>query len=398
MGKDPHFSATHTPAGWNFDYSGLSEHNGILYHASKFDRKAIEEGGLPRGPYLIFDGNRLETDSYGQIPLFVGRDSVRSGIFPGAVQHNPLKAIEFGESMGLTERNVPHLKSVNIPAEQPSVSAIAEEFRRSVILRADDAGGKIGLLLSGGVDSSAIAAVLVKGGYDFTAFCVSAGAIPYGKEERRDITAARRLSKSLGFDLEEVVLDRDEVREAIPAIYGIIGMKEYLNSTPVYLPVITALSITYYFALRAARKCGCTDVFSGIGSEEIFAGFVDRTGDDLNEQVVRRTATIYHRDLWRDFSLASAFSLRFSYPFLDDPFVRLALSVGAENKVRDGHKKYIWRKAAESLGVPPENAWRRNKATQYGSGADRVLERIVRDSGERYRIKYLEGVLDRQKI
>jgi len=389
------FSAFITTEGWTFSHSGLSEHNGRLYSIRDFDIEAIEDEKELRGPYLVFDGERLETDLYGQIPLFVRRDAVKSGIFSGAHQLNPLKSVEFVDGPCFAERNAPHLKSVKIPARQPSASDIADEFRRAVVLRAEEERGKIGLLLSGGVDSSAIATILAHEGYDFTAFCVSAGEIPYGKEERRDITAARELSKKLGFDLAEIVLDIDKTEAAIPEIYRIIDMKEYLNSTPVYLPVITALSITYYFALEAARRCGCTDVFSGIGSEEIFAGFVDRTGEDLNEQVVKRTATIYHRDLWRDYSLASRFSLRFSYPFLDNEVVKLALSIDVENKVMGGHKKYIWRRAAEILGVPPENAWRQNRATQYGSGADRILERIVRRSGKRYRIKYLEDVLEK---
>ena len=401
MMTGPRFSATLTPAGWNFDFSGLTEHDGTFYHAREFDREAIENGGEPRGPYLIFEGNILMTDLYGQIPIFAGGSSVRTGIFPGGVQHDPLKAITFGRRIEFRERNAEHLKSVRIPEKQPTASDIADRFREAVLIRAEATNGKMGVLLSGGVDSSAIAAVLAAGGYDFTAFCVSAGSVKYGKEERRDIVAARELSKRLGFDMVEVVLDMDETEEAIPDIYRITGMREYMNSTPVYLPVITALSITYYFALRAARKCGCTDIFSGIGSEEIFAGFVDRTGLPLNEQVVDRTATIFHRDIWRDYSLASHFSLDMSYPFLDSEVVKTALSIDAGEKVRDGEKKHIWRRAAEILGVPRENAWRQNRATQYGSGADRILENIVRRSGKRYRIKYLEGVLEdasREKI
>lgn len=391
--KIPEFSAKLEENGWRISHSGLSEGDGILYYARGFDTAAIDEGREPRGPYLIFDGNRLLTDLYGQIPLFRGKSSVSTEISTETLQHNPLISIEFGDGMNLLRRDADHLDALKISPKKVSPDEIADRFREAVLLRAEDSD-RIGLLLSGGVDSSAIAAVLTASGYDFTAFCVSTDDIAYGKEERKDITAARALSKKLGFDLVEVVLDIDRTEEAIPEIYRITGMKEYMNSTPVYLPVITALSITYYFALESARRCGCTDVFSGIGSEEIFGGFVDRTGEDLNAQVMKRTATIYHRDLWRDYSLASHSSILLSYPFLDNELVKMALSVDAKQKVRNGEKKYIWRKAAERLGVPEENAWRKNKATQYGSGADRVLEHIVRRSGKRYRIAYLEGVLN----
>ncbi len=343
-----------------------------------YDETAIFEGNGLRGPYIVFDGERIETDIFGPIPLFISENRVDSGIFEGGIQHDPTQRILLGEGIKTERRELLPHKEVKEPVEE-----LSRTFRESVSLRAS---GRIGVLLSGGVDSSSIATVLYNEGIDFRAVSVAEG---------EDYRYAERLSKKLGFELIPVHLDMDEVKDKIPEIYRIIDMKDYLNSTPVYLPVITSLSITFYFAFREAKRNGIERMFSGIGSEELFAGFRDWTGEPMDKQIFERTYTIYKRDLWRDYSLATHFGIHISYPFLDREFASTALSIPVELKLKDGIKKWIWRKAAEKLGVPEENAWRKNRAAQYGSGADRILEKLTKRSGKRYRMKYLQDILSK---
>ncbi len=355
----------------------MRERNGELFLCEPYDGGALLSGKEPRGPYLLFDGGTLRTDIFGQIPLFVSDERIGSQIFEGGIQHDPTREILLSHHDFLfrDRKRLPRIK-----LKEP-VKELADAFREAVKIRARE---RIGILLSGGVDSSAIASVLSREGHDFRAFCVADG---------KDLEHAEALSKKLGFELIPVHLDIDEVEERIPEIFRIIGMKEYLKSTPVYLPVITSLSITFYFAFREAEKHGIEGMFSGIGSEELFAGFTDWTGEPIERQIEERSYTLYKRDLWRDHALARHFGMGMKYPFLDRVFAEIALSIPAEIKLEERHKKYIWRKAAEHLGVPPENAWRKNKATQYGSGSDSILERLTKRSGKRYRAKYLEGIL-----
>ena len=333
----------------------------------------------PRGPYLRWNGSALETDMFGQVPLFLAENRIEDSIFPGSIQHDPTYSIVPAENdIGMEFLKRPPLPQISV--KEP-VEELACSFRESVELRA---GGKMGVLLSGGVDSSAIATLLSE--YDVKAFCVADG---------KDRESALRLSKRLGIELVEVHIDEDEAEAAITEIYRILGMWNYVYSTPVYLPVITSLSILFFFAFREARKEGVERLFTGIGSEELFAGFTDWTGEDMEKQVIERAYTIYRRDLWRDYALAGHFGIEMEYPFLDREFASLARSIPVEMKLRDGIKKWIWRKAAERIGVPEENAWRKNRAAQYGSGADRILERLVKRSGHRYRMNYLMELLEK---
>lgn len=358
-------------------HSGMRKHGDKLYWAESFDNDAVKSEYEPRGPYLIYDGNSIKTDIFGQIPLFIGESRVENRIFEGGIQHDPLEEIIVEDhSLSFHKRDL--LQHVNV---KDPVEELSRLFSESVRIRAED---RAGVLLSGGVDSSAIATVLSKEGYEFMGICISDGV---------DAEYAEKLSKRLGFELISVHLDMEEVEGAIPEIYSILGMKEYTNSTPVYLPVITSLSITFYFAMREAWRNGIKAVFSGIGSEELFAGFRDWTGEPMEKQVLERSYTIYKRDLWRDYAIAEDFGIKMKYPFLDRIFAERALSIPVDLKVKDGVKKWIWRKSAQRLGVPEENAWRKNKAAQYGSGADKILEKLAKNSGKKYRMRYLMDIL-----
>jgi len=355
-------------------YSGMSESDGRVYYVEPYD-----DPRNPRGPYLIYEDRRIRTDIFGQFPLFLGAHRIESGIFEKGIQHDPTLEILISENdigMDFMEREkLPHI-AVKEPVEE-----LTSSFREAVELRATE---KMGLLLSGGVDSSAIASILAP--YGAKAICVGGG---------KDEEMAVRLAKGLGMDLITVHIDEDEAEAAIPEIYEAIGMKCYVWSTPVYLPVITSLSIMFHFAFREAKKERIEHLFAGTGSEELFAGFTDWTGEDLERQVMEKAYTINRRDLWRDHALAAQFGVEMRYPFLDREFASIALSIPIDLKLGDGIKKYIWRKAAEALGVPHENAWRKNRAAQYGSGADRILERLVKRAGQRYRMNYLMELLEK---
>lgn len=60
---------------------------------------------------------------------------------------------------------------------------------------------------------------------------------------------------------------------------------------------------------------------------------------------------------------------------LDEDFVRFALAISPELKVKDGVGKYILRKSFEDL-LPAEIVWRRKEHIGYGSGSTKLHEII----------------------
>jgi asparagine synthase (glutamine-hydrolysing) len=81
-------------------------------------------------------------------------------------------------------------------------------------------------------------------------------------------------------------------------------------------------------------------------------------------------------------TMANSVELR--VPFLDKEVIRTGLAISPELKVlkRDGLyiRKYILRKAADGV-LPSELLWKEKKAIQYGTGVQKVLDKLARDAG-----------------
>ena len=82
--------------------------------------------------------------------------------------------------------------------------------------------------------------------------------------------------------------------------------------------------------------------------------------------------------------VTTANSVKLRAPFLDKEVIRTGLAIRPELKVlkrSDRYiRKYILRKAADGL-LPPELLWKEKKAIQYGTGVQKVLDRLARDAG-----------------
>jgi asparagine synthase (glutamine-hydrolysing) len=145
----------------------------------------------------------------------------------------------------------------------------------------------------------------------------------------------------------------------------------------------------------AAKSIAKDDVFfSGLGSEEIFAGY-DRhaKSEDISEECWRGLEGMRARDLVRDASVGKALGITLLTPFLDEEVIVEAMRIPGREKIVGEHKKAVLRQAAEELGLPREIAWRRKQGAQYGSRFDKALDRLAARHGFRYKKEYLESLL-----
>lgn len=83
----------------------------------------------------------------------------------------------------------------------------------------------------------------------------------------------------------------------------------------------------------------------------------------------------------RDFTIGEKLGFGLRLPFLEDEVIKKAMGIPSEKKINKEHKKIILREIAEDLGLPKEIAWRQKKAAQYGSGFDKVMERLAKKAG-----------------
>jgi len=229
------------------------------------------------------------------------------------------------------------------------------EQLRSKLKKAVERSRADGMLLSGGLDTGILAFVARPG----TGFTVAL------KDSRAsDLGYSEKISKLLGIRHKKMEFTTEEALDTLPEVIGILKTFD--------LAMPNDLSI--YFALKLARENRISSVMTGDGADELFAGYsymVELPPEAL-ERYIRRLSQNWHFSAGY---LGRALDVEIRQPFLDEDFVRFALAISPELKVKDGVGKYILRKSFEDL-IPPEIVWRRKEPIEYGSGSTKLHEII----------------------
>ena len=163
-------------------------------------------------------------------------------------------------------------------SQQDILSAVRQGLENAVklTLRADV---PVGIALSGGVDSGAIA-VLAQKNYPepMHAFCVGyPGRPPYDERQQ-----ARSLAESLGMIVHEVELPVDSFVDFFPSLVHIMDE-----------PIADPAAFGHYSVPRAAADQGIKVLLSGVGGDEIFWGYPYVTqAVQLNQLALKRPSLV----------------------------------------------------------------------------------------------------------
>jgi diphthine-ammonia ligase len=263
---------------------------------------------------------------------------------------------------------------------EEAAQEIKEKFLEAVEKRIPE--GEVGLLFSGGVDSTLIAGALQELGKDFTAY--TAGIQHGNVDAPRDSEWADKVAGDMGIELESYEASLEEVEEELPKII------DWISSTSV---VKNGVALPFHLALKNSGDEQV--VFSGLGSEQLYAGYHRQQGY-LNKECLSGLKSIFENDLYRDNVVSFRNGREIRLPFLDNELIEHALSIPEEYKVKDGYRKYVLRKAAEKL-IPEEVAWRGKTAAQYGSNFDKAISRLAKDNGFDHKQEYLNSFREKPK-
>jgi|FLOH01.1.fsa_nt_gi diphthine-ammonia ligase len=238
---------------------------------------------------------------------------------------------------------------------------------------------KFGLLFSGGIDSTFIAMIFKKLGYDFT--CYTAVLDDPLLKEPADLGYAKRIAKDLGLDLKIVSIKLADVEKYLKKIVPLIEDSNVVKN---------GVALPFYAACEQAQKDGCKVIFSGLGSEEIFAGYQrHKESSNVNLECVSGLLKMYERDLYRDDVVTMYNQLELRVPFLDRSLVEYCLKIPEKYKLAEGHEKYILRLIAEELGLGKEYVWRKKKAAQYGSNFHKAIQKLTNKNSFKRKSEYL---------
>ena len=244
--------------------------------------------------------------------------------------------------------------TVIIGAKGPVNMDICKELR-SRLKEAVERNRADGMLLSGGLDTSILAFVARPS----TGFTVALkGSLA------SDLSYSEKVAGLLGIQHKKLEFTTEGALAALPEVIRI------LKTFDLALPNDLAI----YFALKLARASGTSSIMTGDGADELFAGYsymVELPPEDLG-RYIRRLSQNWH---FSANELGRALGIEMRQPFVDEDFVRFALEISPELKVKDGVGKHILRKSFEDL-IPAEIVWRKKEPIECGSGSTRLHETI----------------------
>lgn len=353
------------------------------------------------GPFALAYWNEdkitLARDLIGEKPLWTKRTdnsfafaSEKKGLekqgFFELEELNPRTILEYNLKNGKikeTRRDFFEITPEHNESKEVIMKKVAGLLTDSVAKRVPDQ--KVGVLFSGGIDSVTIAKLLKDLGVDFT--CYTAALDEPGLKESEDLIWAKRAAKEIGFNLKVKTVKLNEVEEYLKKIIPLIEDANVVKA---------GVSLPFYIACEKAKEDGVKVIFSGLGSEEIFAGYKrHERSHELNKECLHGLLQMRERDLYRDDVITMANNIELRLPYLDLPLVRYALKIPPEYKITE-HKKAILREIAnKTFHIPEDFAFRPKKAAQYGSNFDKAIEKLTRKKGLDLKSDYLNPFLEK---
>ncbi|MBK5200396.1 MAG: asparagine synthase B [Spirochaetaceae bacterium] len=252
---------------------------------------------------------------------------------------------------------------------EDSVKAVKEGLEAAVV-RQLMCDVPYGVLLSGGLDSSVITALVAKHSLNRVetnegekAWWPRLHSFAIGLVGSPDLSAAKIVADYLGTVHHEVHFT---IQEALDSLEDVIYHLETYDIT-----TIRAATPMYLLA-RVIKSMGIKMVLSGEGSDELFGGYLyfHKAPDarEFHEETVRKLNKLHLYDCLRANKALAAWGVEGRVPFLDKEFIDIAMNLKTEDKMcNDKIEKNVVRKAFEDM-LPPEVVWRQKEQFSDGVG------------------------------
>ena len=272
----------------------------------------------------------------------------------------------YTQETGFVKYYQPKWEDETLAVEELDLKAIRETLSESVRKRLMS-DVPIGVLLSGGLDSSLTSSIasryMKEMGKTLHSFSIGLDA------EAPDAKAARKVAEFLGTQHHEIHFT---IEQGIEILDKLIWHLETYDVTSV------RASTPMYFLSKAITDMGIKVVLSGEGADEVFGGYLyfrnAPSVEDFQKETIERVQKLFTADLLRADKSTMAHGLEARVPFLDKAFLELAIKVKPEEKMPstyDGIEKYILRKAfdtPEQPYLPDEVLWRQKEQFSDGVG------------------------------
>jgi asparagine synthase (glutamine-hydrolysing) len=228
-----------------------------------------------------------------------------------------------------------------------------------------------GVLVSGGLDSSIVAAITqrfaprrIEENDRAEAWWPRLHSFSIGLDGSPDLAAARRVAQAIGTVHHEFLFT---VQEGLDALRDVIYHIESYDVTTV------RASTPMFLMARRVKAMGIKMVLSGEGADEVFGGYLyfhkAPSAREFHDETVRKLDLLYKYDCLRANKSTAAWGVEARVPYLDREFLDVAMAFAPREKmVAPGRmEKHPLRTAFESY-LPAEIVWRQKEQFSDGVG------------------------------
>jgi len=323
--------------------------------------------------FAVYDednGLLMARDPLGIEPLYISEDG-KEVLFASEMKAMPslkrgFREFPIGsiyeEGKGFSKYYSVKTQKNKIRSSDDAVKGIQERLMKAVSKRIETEK-PFGVYLSGGLDSSIIAAITAEKLKGVDSFAV-------GMEGSEDLKYARLCAKHLGTNHHEYVYDLKEMLKVLP---DVIYHLESFDSA-----LVRSSVANYMLARLVGDKAEV--VFSGEGADELFCGypqFKDMSEKEANDEMLDMLGTLHNTGLQRGDRMSLTQGIKARVPFLDKEVVEYAMSIPVSMKIGpEGQEKWILRKAYEHM-LPKEIVYRKKDKFSVGAGSSLKLAEVA---------------------
>jgi asparagine synthase (glutamine-hydrolysing) len=329
--------------------------------------------------FVISDGEQLlaARDLLGIKTLFYGRKgdtlylaselksvaAVTDEVYEFPAGHYMDRSGDFHRFASLPE-SAPEVHSKKVDEMLDDIRNIIQRSFKSRV----DFSVPTGSLLSGGIDSSVIAAIASKEYRE--KFDKPLKTFALGVGESGDIKSAREVASHIGSDHHELIIGLDDMLEVLPRVIY------YLEN---FDPSLVRSSLSNYLISRYAKEHGIEVLLSGEGGDEVFCGYrylKSVPHEDLFGEQMKCIGFLHSNASLRLDRMNECNSMKVVTPLISGELLDYSLSIPPEYKMKpqsdDRIEKWIFRKAYENM-LPSSIVWRIKQEFSQGSGSADVL-------------------------
>lgn len=242
-----------------------------------------------------------------------------------------------------------------------------------------------GVLLSGGLDSSLVAACAMRAALDEaagdTARARRLHSFAIGLDDSPDLAAAAVAAEAIGTQHHGFTFSLEEGMDALPDV---------IRHVETYDVTTIRASTPMFLLARRIKAMGMKMVLSGEGSDEVFGGYLyfhkAPNAREFHEETIRKLDALHNYDCLRVNKATMAWGVESRVPFLDVEFLDVAMKMDARAKMAGGGRleKTVLRDAFEGY-LPAPILYRQKEQFSDGVGygwideLKRMAERTVSD-------------------